>query len=122
MVAHLPALSKVQEPCEACMMGKQQRKAFPHESGYWAKAPLELVHADLSGRAPTQALGGCDYYILIIDDYSRYMWVNFLRDKSEALGKFKQWQKMVENKEASHGSRRRVPVKRVRHMLAREWH
>ena len=80
MVAHLPILSKVQEPCEACMMGKQQRKAFPHESGYWAKAPLQLVHADLSGKAPTQALGGCDYYMLILDDYSRYMWAYFLRD------------------------------------------
>ena len=97
MVAHLPALSKVQEPCEACMMGKQQRKAFPHESSYRAKAPLQLVHADLSGKASIQALGGCNYYMLIVDDYSRYMWVYFLRDKAEALGKFKQWQKMVEN-------------------------
>ena len=66
MVTHLPALSKVQEPCEACMMGKQQRKAFPHESDYREKAPLQLVHADLSGKAPTQALGGCDYYMLIV--------------------------------------------------------
>ena len=94
MVAHLPALSKVQE---TCMMGKQQRKAFPHESGYRAKSPLQLVHVDLSGKALTQALGGCDYYMLIVDDYSRYMWVYFLRDKAEALGKFKQWQKVVEN-------------------------
>eukprot|EP00249_Psilotum_nudum_P001402 c13868_g1_i1 orf=131-469(+) len=97
MVVNLPSFSKAQEPCEACMMGKQQRKAFPQETSNHAKAPLQLVHADLSGKAPTQALGGCNYYMLIVDDYSRYMWVYFLWDKAEALGKFKQWQRIVEN-------------------------
>ena len=58
MVAHLPALSKVQEPCEACMMDKQQGKAFPHESGYRATAPLQLVHVDLSGKALDSNFGG----------------------------------------------------------------
>lgn len=97
MVAHLPAISEMKDTCAACMMGKQQRKAFPQESKNRAKAPLELVHADLCGKMPTQALGGSSYFMLIVDDYSRKMWVYFLRDKAQAFGKFKEWLQLVEN-------------------------
>ena len=58
MVAHLPTVAEMKEPCEACMLGKQQRKAFPLESTNRAKVPLELVHADLCEKMPTHALGG----------------------------------------------------------------
>ena len=57
MAAHLCAVAKMKEPCEACMLGKKQRKAFPLESTNRVKAPLELVHADLCIKMPTQALG-----------------------------------------------------------------
>ena len=97
MVAHLPAFSELQEPCEACMMGKQQRKAFPHESSNRSKTPLELVHADLCGKMSTTALGGSSYFLLIVDDFSRKMWVYFIHDKAEAFGKFKEWHKLVVN-------------------------
>ena len=89
MVAHLPAVAEMKEPCEACMLGKQQRKAFPPESTNRAKVPLELVHADLCGKMPTQALGGSSYFMLLVDDFSRKMWVYFLHDKAQAFGKFK---------------------------------
>ena len=56
-IVDLPKITISPDVCEACMMGKQQRKAFPHESGYRVKTPLQLVHVDLSGKAPTQALG-----------------------------------------------------------------
>ena len=96
MVAHLPAVSELQEPCEACMMGKQQRKAFPRESNNRAQSPLELVHADLCGKMSTTALGGSFYFMLLVNDFSRKMWVHFIREKAEAFGKFKMWHKSVE--------------------------
>ncbi|CAN4121548.1 unnamed protein product [Withania somnifera] len=34
--------------------------------------------------------------ITFIDDYSRYVWVYFLKDKSEAFEKFKEFKDMVE--------------------------
>lgn len=46
---------------------------------------------------PTQALGGSFYFMLLVDDYSRKMWVYFLREKAQAFGKFKEWLQLVEN-------------------------
>ena len=54
------------------------------------------MHVDLSGKMNTQALGGSSYYFALIDDYSRKTWVYFLKDKSQAFGKFKEWLAMVE--------------------------
>lgn len=97
MVLDLPSIHEIEEPCEACMLGKQQRKSFPKESQNRSKAPLELVHADLCGKMTTMALGGSSYFMLLVDDHSRKMWVYFLRDKADALEKFKVWHKLVMN-------------------------
>ena len=36
--------------------------------------------------------------MLVIDDYSRLNWVAFLKEKSEALEKFKNFKALTENK------------------------
>lgn len=35
--------------------------------------------------------------MLLVDDYSRMSWITFLREKFEALGKFKMFKSMIEN-------------------------
>ncbi|GKE59638.1 retrotransposon protein, putative, ty1-copia subclass, partial [Tanacetum coccineum] len=42
-------------------------------------------------------MSGCRYFLLIVDDYSRRVWVHFLRHKNEAFSKFKEWKQLVEN-------------------------
>lgn len=37
----------------------------------------------------TKSLGGKSYFIVMVDDYLRYYWVAFLREKSEAFEEFK---------------------------------
>ena len=36
------------------------------------------------------------YMLTFIDDFSRYVWVYFMKEKSEALSKFKEFKEMVE--------------------------
>jgi transposase InsO family protein len=60
--------------------------------------PLELVHTDLCGLARTKSLQGEMYFMLLIDDYTRMTWVTFLKNKSEALEKFKAFKTLVEKK------------------------
>ncbi|CAA7028677.1 unnamed protein product [Microthlaspi erraticum] len=43
------------------------------------------------------SLGGCRYFVLFIDDYSKKVWVYFLRQKSDVFDKFKIWKAEVEN-------------------------
>ena len=42
------------------------------------------------------SLGGCKYFLLFIDDFTRMTWVYFLKAKSEAFEKFKEFQNLVE--------------------------
>lgn len=44
-----------------------------------------------------ESLGGCKYFISFIDDFSKKVWVYFLRTKDEAFFKFKEWKEAVES-------------------------
>lgn len=51
---------------------------------------------DLCGPTRTRALNCKKYIMLLIEDYSRMTWVNFLQDKSQAFDRFNIFRKMVE--------------------------
>ncbi|XP_074346239.1 uncharacterized protein LOC141685011 [Apium graveolens] len=48
-----------------------------------------LLHLDLFGPERYVSLGGKNYAFVIVDDYSRFTWVLFLRTKDEAFSEFK---------------------------------
>jgi hypothetical protein len=52
---------------------------------------------DLCGPSRQEGIGKEKYIILIIDDYSRLTWVDFLKDKVEAFEKFKKFKALNEN-------------------------
>ena len=58
--------------------------------------PFELVHSDLCGPMSTESLSGASYMMLIIDDFSRYIWASFLKSKDQAFTSFKDWRVEVE--------------------------
>nr|GEV65724.1 integrase, catalytic region, zinc finger, CCHC-type, peptidase aspartic, catalytic [Tanacetum cinerariifolium] len=45
---------------------------------------LYLLHMDLCGPMPVASINGKRYILVIVDDYSRFTWVRFLRSKDEA--------------------------------------
>lgn len=45
----------------------------------------------------TQSFGGALYYISFIDDFSHKVWIYFIKQKSEAFSKFKEFKAEVEN-------------------------
>ena len=75
--------------CKSCQLGKQTRTSFKSKEELSTRRPLQLVHMDLCGPARTRKPSGESYFMLIIDDFSRMTWVAFLKNKSEALEKFK---------------------------------
>ena len=50
-----------------------------------AKLPYELIRFDLSANFSVQSLGKLYYYLSPIDDKTRFTWVRFLREKSDAI-------------------------------------
>jgi len=47
---------------------------------------LELLHKDLRGPSAIESLGGNKYILVIVDDYSRFTWVYFIRHTAEVTG------------------------------------
>ncbi|CAA7057310.1 unnamed protein product [Microthlaspi erraticum] len=82
--------------CKFCMMRKQSKMSF--KTGlHTTKGLLDYVHYDVRGPIREQSLGRSRYFVLFIDDYSKNVWVYFLRQKSEVFEKFKIWKAEVEN-------------------------
>ena len=92
----LPGLrSSKLEFCEHCVFGKHKRSAFGvgvHSS----KEVLEYIHSDVWGKSPTPSHSRKEYYVSFIDDYSRYVWIYFMHEKSEVFTIFKKWRAQVE--------------------------
>ena len=48
---------------------------------------LELLHVDLMGPTRMESMDGKRYIMVVVDDFLRHSWVEFLREKSEACDK-----------------------------------
>ena len=81
---HIPPNPKLRF-CESCVLGKQSKDPFRKFGVRRASELLELVHTDLNGPMTEASLGGALYFMLVIDDLSRYTSVYFLKYKSDAL-------------------------------------
>ena len=82
MVNGLPEINPPDQPCEACIKGKQHMQKFEVGKSRRARRQLEIVHTDIAGPYDIESLGGNRYYITFIDDFSRKCWVYALKEKS----------------------------------------
>jgi len=81
---------------EACIMGKMFRRPFLTSEDKAKTRLLELIHSDVIGPMQTETMRGYRYIIMFTDDYSRYTEVYFMKLKSEAPAKFKEYVARVE--------------------------
>nr|GEU48317.1 hypothetical protein [Tanacetum cinerariifolium] len=56
---------------------------------------LHLLHMDLCGPMRVVSINGKQYVLVIVDDYSRYTWVHFLRSKDETPEVIKSFLKKI---------------------------
>lgn len=81
--------------CEPCKLGKTCKLPFSR-SKFQASRPLERIHCDVWGPAPVKYVQGFRYYVVFMDNFSRFCWFYPLKLKSDVLSVFKTFQKMVE--------------------------
>ncbi|KAJ0048663.1 hypothetical protein Pint_16358 [Pistacia integerrima] len=89
MVRGLPSLEVPNHICATCVIGKQARSPFPTGGTWRAQETLQLVHTDICGPLEPKSFGGNRYFITFIDDFSRKVWVYFLKEKSATFDVFK---------------------------------
>nr|GEY78520.1 integrase, catalytic region, zinc finger, CCHC-type, peptidase aspartic, catalytic [Tanacetum cinerariifolium] len=70
--------------CPFCDQGKSKKASHPPKPVPNLRQRLHLLHMDLCGPMRIASINGKRYVLVIVDDYSRYMWVHFLRSKDEA--------------------------------------
>jgi hypothetical protein len=101
MVKGLPIFKEKNTPCASCILGKHKRTSFPQPSTQ-SKQHLKVVHTDLCGPMQTNSIGSSVYFLTFIDDFSRKIWIYFLRHKSETFAKFKEFKVEVEKQSGKY--------------------
>ncbi|GJZ98606.1 retrovirus-related pol polyprotein from transposon TNT 1-94 [Tanacetum coccineum] len=81
--------------CPSCEQGKSKRASHPPKPVLNSKQRLHLLHMDLCGPMRVESINGKRYILMIVDDYSRYTWVHFLRSKDEAPEEIKIFLKKI---------------------------
>nr|GFA85385.1 integrase, catalytic region, zinc finger, CCHC-type, peptidase aspartic, catalytic [Tanacetum cinerariifolium] len=90
----------------ACAMGKSTRKTHKPKSEDTNQEKLYLLHMDLCEPMRVKSVNGKKYILVIMDDYSRFTWVKFLKSKDEAPNFIIQFLKMIQ-------VRLKVPVRQA---------
>ncbi|GAA0154676.1 transmembrane signal receptor [Lithospermum erythrorhizon] len=106
-VKGLPQLEVKEKTCGDCQVGKQTRVSHHQLSLVTTSRLLELLHMDLMGPVQVESIAGKKYIYVCVDDYSRYTWVEFLREKSDAFEVFKTLATQIQREKA-------LPIIRIR--------
>nr|GEX23217.1 retrovirus-related Pol polyprotein from transposon TNT 1-94 [Tanacetum cinerariifolium] len=85
LLAGLPKFKYHKEHlCPSCEQGKSKRASHPPKPVPNSRQRLHLLYMDLCGPMRIASINGKRYVLVIVDDYSCYTWVHFLRSKDEA--------------------------------------
>jgi transposase InsO family protein len=81
--------------CTLSQLAKSRKLPFCDTSRV-TSTPLELIHSDI-WISPVLSTNGYKYYIIFVDDFSRYTWLIPLKHKSDALEQFAKFKCLTEN-------------------------
>ncbi|KAL2923679.1 Retrovirus-related Pol polyprotein from transposon TNT 1-94 [Bienertia sinuspersici] len=70
--------------CRICPRAKQTRQPFVPSSSY-STLPFALIHVDLWGPYQHKTYTGCNQFLTIVDDHTRFTWVHLLKYKSDVV-------------------------------------
>nr|GEU51079.1 hypothetical protein [Tanacetum cinerariifolium] len=97
IVIGLPKLKYVTDQlCSYCKLSKAKRSSFKSKAVPSSKGRLNLLHMDLCDPMRVASINGKKYILVIIDDYSRYMWTLFLRTKDKTPEVLKDFLTMIQ--------------------------
>ena len=89
-------VSNTHSVCSHCLAGKMHQLPFPKSVSITSK-PLEIVHSDVWGPAPITSNNGTRFYVIFVDDFTRFTWFFPLHHKSQVLSSFMHFKSTMEN-------------------------
>ncbi|GJW57615.1 retrovirus-related pol polyprotein from transposon TNT 1-94 [Tanacetum coccineum] len=82
--------------CSACQLGKSKKYSHKPKSENTNMEVLHTLHMDLCGPMRVHSINGKKYILVIVDDYSIFTWVKFLRSKDETPDSFINFLKQIQ--------------------------
>nr|GEY09428.1 retrovirus-related Pol polyprotein from transposon TNT 1-94 [Tanacetum cinerariifolium] len=82
--------------CSACALGKRKKHSHKPKAEDFIQEKIYLLHMDLYGPMRIQSINERKYILVIVDDYSRFTWVKFVRSKDEVLEFVIKFLKMIQ--------------------------
>jgi hypothetical protein len=83
------------EQCRECIKGKYTKNI--KKDAKRSIGILQIIHTDICGPFPVKSVDGYDSFITFIDDYSYFGYIYRIKERTEALDKFKIFKAKVEN-------------------------
>ncbi|GJQ95153.1 retrovirus-related pol polyprotein from transposon TNT 1-94 [Tanacetum coccineum] len=84
-VSTAPSSSLIDFRLSKLFSGKSKKHTHKPKAEDSIQEKIYLLHMDLCGLMRIQSINGRQYILVIVDDYSRFTWVKFLRSKDEVL-------------------------------------
>lgn len=81
--------------CGICLRAKQTRDCFQLSTNKTTRV-FEMIHCEVWGTYITPSSSGARYFLTIIDDFSRGIWLYLMKKKSEVAQHLRQFIAMVE--------------------------
>ena len=81
--------------CVSCQLGKQPTLPFTTSESISTDI-FDFIHFDVWGPSSVSSIGGSRYFVVFVDDYSRYSWIFNMKHRSELLQVYSNFVKMVE--------------------------
>jgi len=82
--------------CDHYVFEKQKKVSFS-KATHHTKVTLDYIHSDLWDPSRISSFGRKRYMLIFVDEFSRKVWVYFLRKKNKAFSIFKTFKALVEN-------------------------
>ena len=76
------------------ILAKQTKLPFNNNDSF-SFAPFDLIYSDIWGLAPIPTEGGSRYFVIFVDDFSRYTWIYLIHHRSELVSIYKTFLKII---------------------------
>ncbi|KAK2459095.1 putative mitochondrial protein [Trifolium repens] len=81
--------------CDVCHFAKQKKLPYLSSKSH-AQSKFELLHFDIWGPLAVPSIHGHKYFLTIVDDFSRFVWIILLKNKSVVSAHVQSFITMVE--------------------------
>jgi len=82
--------------CDACAFTKQKRLKYSSSTSKSLQF-FELIHVDIWGPISVTSIDGYKHFFTIVDNYSRFTWILFLKNKTEVRSLLQDFIILTEN-------------------------